>query len=268
MEEFIVDALQGVNMFTALYDSIKDILTITNEQLVTATKIYNALLPLGYTLVLLYFLLELLEKTTHDQFNLEVFVKMFIKLVFAETIMDYGDELIGGFISIGNWFILEVKTINGQVTFNPPTYTEQQIKDAVEKLGFIDQIAAWSTCMVIWLITAVTRVTVKVQCWAIKLELILRAALSPIAIADMFSDINRSTGWRYLKKILGVAMQGGALLAIYSIGSVFQTTELVEYVSGDGKINFDAFIDTFIITFSLIGVTATSKQVINDALGN
>ena len=267
MEDFIYDSLLATNIFDVMYDTVKNILTFNTTDFNIATNLYKSLLPLGYTLILLYFLLELLEKTTHDQFNLEVFVKMFIKLVFAETIMDYGDELIGGFVSIGNWFITEVKTTTTLSRNNSPLFNEQELRTAVDGLDFWEKIPAVIMTFVIWIITAVTKLTIQVQCSIIKIELILRAALSPIAIADMFSDINRSTGWRYLKKILGVAMQGGAILAVYAIGSEFQTADMAAFVE-NGEIHFEKFLDIFIITFCLIGITATSKQVINDALGN
>ena len=269
MKNFIFDALSGTQIFENLFDTVHDILRTTTEDFAIASKIYGVLLPLGYTLVLFYFLLELLEKTTHEQFNLEVFIKMFIKLMFAEVFMDYGPELIGGFLSIGNWFLVTIKGISLDNFTNPIGVDElDRLKTAVNKMGIISQIAALGPALIIWILSKICMVVMKVQCWTIKLELALRVALSPIALADMFSEISRSAGIKYIKKILGTALQAGAVCAIYKIGAAYSIMEANTYVTSEGYIQFDGFIDMFIIAFCLIGATAISKQLINDELGN
>ena len=93
--------------------------------------------------------------------------------------------------------------------------------------------------------------------YAVAIEIGVRYALTPIAIADLYSERFRSAGWMWLKKLLACAMQGAVLYLI-----IFVTNELKSSIGA----TFSVITNTA-INLTMIGMYAKSRQIANDIIG-
>jgi len=96
------------------------------------------------------------------------------------------------------------------------------------------------------------------------IQLLLYTIFAPIAISDFFSSggIMSSPAVRFMKKYLGVVLQGGVLVLILVI-SQMASSSIMEAASGTG----DALVARFILPITTIGLMAKSSQLTSDVFG-
>ena len=105
---------------TALMDDVKDVIMFesdgdaTEEDIwATVTSIYNFLSPIGLSICFLYFLIDLLDKTTRDQLSPEHFFRQFMKLIIALFIINNGMDVLVRFLEFNNYLIENI-TLNAE----------------------------------------------------------------------------------------------------------------------------------------------------------
>lgn len=92
--------------------------------------------------------------------------------------------------------------------------------------------------------------------YTLLIELLIRYIVTPIAIADMFSERFRSTGWMWLKKFMACCMQGMLLfLIIYATDQVKEVVDTIDPITNTA------------INFTMVGMFARSRQIANDIIG-
>ena len=92
--------------------------------------------------------------------------------------------------------------------------------------------------------------------YVVAIEIAVRYLFTPIAIADLYSEKFRSTGFMWLKKLLACSMQGAILFAI-----IFAADALKKSISSADVITVTA------INLTMIGMFVKSRQIANDIIG-
>ena len=92
--------------------------------------------------------------------------------------------------------------------------------------------------------------------YVIAIEIAVRYLFTPIAIADLYSEKFRSTGFMWLKKLLACSMQGAIIFAI-----IFSSDALKKAISSADGITITA------INLTMLGMFAKSRQIANDVIG-
>ena len=99
-------------------------------------SIYELVIPIGYLLVILYFVLEIIEHTTRDSFNIEQLIKMLIKLFVGVIFITNGLKLLKGVATFNNGLVdLFTSAANGGDGAG-----SQSSYDMVKNLGFWDSL--------------------------------------------------------------------------------------------------------------------------------
>lgn len=182
----------------------------------------NVILPVGYTLLCLYFLLELLERTTHEHFNLEQFMRLLIKLLIGKLMMDNCMALLDGLTSFANILssgisknVVETSLVNaeGLKTHN---------------LKFWEEAMVWLRLVIPYTAMIIANLLAKITIYSRAIELIVRTLMAPIGMADIFAEGMRGAGFRYLKKFLAVNLQGAIILVIVMAMNFFNQSLVTE----------------------------------------
>ena len=235
----------------------------------------RAILPVGYALLCLYFLIELMEKTTHDNFNLEHFIRMSIKLLVGKILMDNSLAFLNGMIAFGNILIGD---FSKSVKDLPPGAIDIEAIVADGPSGKISSALRWIQLIVPYLITWFPTILVKVACYARSIEIIVRTMLAPIGMADIYSEGTRGPGFRYLRKFLAVNLQAIVILGILYAATILNTALLAsglgvppgETISTWKQVSsqIGSIIGrNAIIGFTLTSMITQSKPIANDICG-
>lgn len=187
------------------------------------------MLPVGYSLLCLYFLIEVMDKVTYGNLNIEQFFRFFVKFLAGKLFVDNVLNIISGILSFGNSLATRIVESDpgGHSIVNMP-----KLLESVDNLGFFEQFYCFTQFLVPWLAALVAIAIANVISWTRTSEILIRAMLAPIAMPDLFSDGLRSNGFRYLRKFAAVCLQGAAILII-----VIAMQLITQYmISSDGTV--------------------------------
>ena len=260
-------------------DSSDESLTITQRQEAMdaiwgfAEVAYQSLEAIGAAIALLYFLLEILDKTTREMMSLEHFLIHFIKFIIAIFILNNGFALVEGLMGI-NKDICDAIT---NITINPDgddggkaeitdsaTQLVNSVYDEVSSSGWdgissslskIVQLSAPYFC------TLVAKAYIVFMCWSRFFEIGIRTALAPIGMLDVITEGFKITNLKYIKKLFAVILQGTIIIVIMRlVGSAYTALSLSAEVATGG-------FSYLIILFVEIGLIKKAQQIASDVLG-
>lgn len=196
-------------------DSIKDQLTIDDRGPLwgVVTGIYNAMIPIGYSLMLLFFYINLLNKATSDNFNLERLFKSLLGLLVVALFMSNGLKLINLCMDFSNALM---NTVIGGSINSPPSKDEllYWAKICSKFHGLASRIQYEINLLIPALATDIITGVIWVITWSRLVELSARCALFPIGCADLYGEGTRGPGFRFFKKIIALGLQAAVILVI------------------------------------------------------
>lgn len=202
---------------------MKEVITgnTTTDMMKSMKPVYTDIVsPVGEALIVLFFLIELIDKTTKDNFSVEHFFKLMLKVVIAKFLIENGWDILTGCINVGSNFA-------GAITSDPKGLTskskvlDQYAKEIQETntIGNLGMIIQW---FLPWVFAWISKMICIVICWGRMIELGVRAVTAPISMADIFQDGTHSGGFRYLRKFLGVCLQAAVIMIVIQVSGIIQ----------------------------------------------
>ena len=202
---------------------MKEVITgnTTTDMMKSMKPVYTDIVsPVGEALIVLFFLIELIDKTTKDNFSVEHFFKLMLKVVIAKFLIENGWDILTGCINVGS-------NLAGAITSDPKGLTskskvlDQYAKDIQETntIGNLGMIIQW---FLPWVFAWISKMICIVICWGRMIELGVRAVTAPISMADIFQDGTHSGGFRYLRKFLGVCLQAAVIMIVIQVSGIIQ----------------------------------------------
>ena len=202
---------------------MKEVITgnTTTDMMKSMKPVYTDIVsPVGEALIVLFFLIELIDKTTKDNFSVEHFFKLMLKVVIAKFLIENGWDILTGCINVGS-------NLAGAITSDPKGLTskskvlDQYAKEIQETntIGNLGMIIQW---FLQWVFAWISKMICIVICWGRMIELGVRAVTAPISMADIFQDGTHSGGFRYLRKFLGVCLQAAVIMIVIQVSGIIQ----------------------------------------------
>ena len=202
---------------------MKEVITgnTTTDMMKSMKPVYTDIVsPVGEALIVLFFLIELIDKTTKDNFSVEHFFKLMLKVVIAKFLIENGWDILTGCINVGS-------NLARAITSDPKGLTskskvlDQYAKEIQETntIGNLGMIIQW---FLPWVFAWISKMICIVICWGRMIELGVRAVTAPISMADIFQDGTHSGGFRYLRKFLGVCLQAAVIMIVIQVSGIIQ----------------------------------------------
>jgi len=262
----VLNAIFGTGTLNAGKDAI--ITYAFNGDILGGFTDVNAfILPVASVLVCIYFVIELMDKLTHENFSTDQFIVLMIKLVFSILIVENAAEIASYIMSFGEVFTSGIAT-SSAADIQAST---------VEKFGFFEAIVAFVLMIIPFLFSLIIQLIMYFFVFGYALEVNVRSIMAPIGFADLISGGSNSNGMRYLKKLLALSIQGGLMILILGVGSAF----CILVVDGGANVNdFHAILDLIIpgygaiktiqalgIQLATVGLLGSAKTIANDLIG-
>lgn len=243
-DDFINAAVKAINVPSGTFDNMVNALS-------------EAVTPIASVLICIYFILAVADKMTSDNFSSEQFIKLLMKLVLSIAVTD-------------NITTLSLKIMNFGVAFsslmaaNAGAFASVDATSLVENMSLGTRISVGITMLIPWMASLLLKVAIYVIGLGRSIEIGLRAGLAPIGCADLISGGTSSNGIRYLKKMIGISIQGGIMLVVISSAGA-----LCQYVLPDSASLTNAlFIAQYMgIMAAMVGIMASSKSLAFELIG-
>lgn len=182
------------------------------------SPVYNTLIEVfgqvGVVLLLVYFSIDLLDKVSDVQFDLEIFVREFIKLIVAYAIMTNLDKLLGGACKAVTYINDDILAVTNASTSGFWVDVAKETNTYV--LGDISIDSAGMIWKLFFL--AGSQIIMQLLTWTLSVDRALKigykSIVAPIACADMITNGMQSAGIRYIKSIIALYLQSTVMLLI------------------------------------------------------
>jgi hypothetical protein len=236
--------------------------------------IYQVISTVGMLLLMMYWLLELLEKVQSDSFTLEHFVRASIKLIIGILLMSNGMDLFRGVLTVANGIFSNIQRaesltatasasneILNRIWEDCKYYTDHMIKGANEMIGWGLRLILPSIAM------KLIKVVIYVVLYSRIIELFVRITFAPIGMANIYSGGLNSSGFKYIKKIAAVAFAGCVIFAI-----LLAYTELSSLINNPPAGSYFASLGTnaisqLVLGFTVITLIIKAQGWSNDIIG-
>lgn len=226
------------------------------DTIINASK--NAAIPIASVLLCIYFLIDLSEQMTMDRFSSDQFLKMLIKLAFGEFLITNATGFALQFMNIGVAFVKQIGVLAMAGTSADIT------REAIDQLGLMDKIAMIVGIIIPFALGFLLKISIFMMCFTRLIEMSLRAMAAPIGVCDIMRGGTNSAGIRYLKRCLGVALQGGLMMLVLIISS-----EMIKYVTPEeiSIFNFESQISYIAVMGATSAAMAATKSLANEVVG-
>ena len=252
--------LQGVSGQLSINFTSGTYATIGN----TLTQIYHIIQPIGCVLLVLYFLLELAERVQAESFNLEQFIRMSCKLLIGVTIMNNGLDLLTAGMNFASGIYESIAASAASNPLNSTVLDEYYV--ALKDASFFKCLPYLFELLIPWLMMFLCKIVLYVMVYSRVLELLGRGVFAPIGMSNIFSGGFSSSGYRYFKKFVAVALQG-AVIAVILLGMSSLQAVIYEGVSNGTIIGLGAAPLQIVIALSATMLMIKSQGWANDIMG-
>lgn len=176
----------------------------------------NVIEPIAAIMVLTFFILAMMDKVTTENFTLEHVLKEFMKLGIGLYLVTNAIELVTMFIELGNGIITSIRFdgVNSAIA-----WTDVMPENIISGNWLTDGVFAILILAVLLLVVGLVQLIafllMKVVVLARILDIAVRTAMSPIALADAFSgNFLNSNAMNFIRSFLAVCLQGAFIFII------------------------------------------------------
>lgn len=257
----IESASSNVCSINAMIGVIKDTLLFTGGEISIVEGMLQALIPIAYCLMVLYFVLEIANIASRDITNIsaEIYIKAFAKLIIAVLIIGNSYKIIIYGANLANG-LTDLLLDTAESAANLPKLTSFiDVALRVDTSGLMDclksamSVLSSITSILLIPFNFIVIIILSVQCYSRKIEFLLRSLFLPMAIADIAGKGLESSGMRYLRKLVAVGFHGAGIIGLAYIASELQR------LSGGAT--------DIVITLALLGSISLVKAAINEMMG-
>lgn len=186
------------------------------------SSLIDIMVPIAIGIMTIYFLIDLMSKSTTSNFSMEIFVRSFIKYVIGFALISNCDALAGGIIAFGDALVAEM----------PNTGDFKYSSNSVELLKYLQTHSvlqggytlAWrllTKALLQALMSCIVNLMVKFVVYNRAIKIFIYRVLLPISIADIFGKGLHQGALGPIKRLLGLAVQYPMVYIIGIITCIF-----------------------------------------------
>lgn len=186
------------------------------------TTISNALVGIGYGLLVLFFAMGVFQSAAsfREIQRPEFALRHFIRFAGAKVAVGYSLEIMLAIFHICGGIVSSVMSgVGGAVSTSAALPAE--IVNAIEDVGFLASIPLWLVSMLGSLIVTVLSFVLILTVYGRFFRLYMYTALAPVPLASFAGEGSAAHGKAFLKSYIGVCMEGAVVVLACLVYSAF-----------------------------------------------
>ncbi len=225
----------------------------------------NVFLPIAYTVLAIFFLLELWHAATKTEgqgngamISVETIIKILLRIVICKTVVDMSPQLFEGIFNLFNGITEQIQGVTGSGSNlkNIPGFDEMANK--LDDMAFYECIGPFFLCAITLLVVCVAYLAAKVIFMLRFIEIYLYICVSPVPMATLANGEIGQVGKNFLKGFIAVCLQGTFLFLVFAFAPPLINDLLSEgSSSGDVALSLLSVMAASIIL--IIGIFSTGR---------
>ena len=282
LRDTCIDWVRGI-FGTGLFDDVQGILLLNPSSglyrdvwNIVSSLYTNVCVPIAMGLVLIYFMVNIIEKSTQQQsLDLEHIIKLLMKLVLGLYLIEHGLEIMAEFYSLGLSFL---QSVIGEA--KAAYKANDLIESAWYGLTGEGLTGSWGTLEslgkfmdLFWdlgipfIVIKILTVVVNFVCYTRLIEFYLRTATAPIALSDFFTEGVHSNGWKFLKSYIAVALQAGIIMLAVVVFNAIASALLGSSPDLSGGNYWSFMVKYLALAFATAGLMIKSLSLTKEIVG-
>ena len=216
-------------------------------------------------------LITLMEK---GQDSMETIFRVLLEICVTGMFIINLEDVLGWIVLLGNNIIELITHLTVSGAAAGAAAGDAEASDLLKHLdkngkdtgGFIWGLGMNVKLFLPYAISQLLRIVAKFIALQLLIEIGLRRAFAPLAVADIYQEGLRSPGVRYLKRYFAVFLKIAMALLICKIGAAMISLVGLSYGTGTGGALSYVF-EIVAINFTVIGAMFKSGEIANDVVG-
>lgn len=184
-----------------------------------STTVNSIIMPIGISLTVTYFIMSLIDMASKDNTTLEHYIKEFVKLIIAITVVKNSWPIMLYLLKISEMILLDLKTTD-EISLED---ARNQIEDILKSNSGSGWLSSWFTSLIPKIVKQIAVIAMYVCVFMRALDIAWRAAMFPIGAANLFDNGINSSGVKYIKSFFGALLSGAMIMLIMSISPSIAT---------------------------------------------
>lgn len=256
----------------------KEALIVTDLEKNMIAQIWDYLAPIGYTMLLMYFLLTILQDVQGKVRDLDIkyWIMTIMKFVCVDALIYLGPNLVIWGMQLGNVFINyffenPVATISGEDSIKYINAVSDYFANGEGK-KFWTSLSLLTYAYILKAANTIPNFMIALHAASRKIELVIRGGMLCVAIPDVVLSGLHSRGVSYIKKFFGVCLYGFVMLLVVQVAgslaseNVYSTLMDGENMAEGFATNLGGLLNCALYNFAAVGMLSASKSIINDFL--
>ena len=251
----------GINVFINLMDSMLE--AVFNSSIFTTT--FGVFIPVGISLCVVYFCVELMERATALSFSPDIFIRQMIRFLIAFILVSNIDSLIMGFNTFVNAINSQIiNGLSGNITFGEYLRNNNDIiamgKDYRTATGTaavganIIVAATFNVVIQFFIITIAVKRAITIG---------IKSILAPIIVPDIYHNGLNSGGIKFLKGLFADFFQTTVIIFVVEMASIVALQNGLSEYHSVALSSAQAISSGIICGFVIIGALRKSSQYAN-----
>ena len=232
-------------------------------------KIHGALLAIGLSLLVLFFLWGMIRTCTswQDVKRPEQAFKLFLRFIIARGLVMYGMDLMTGIFDIVQGIISSITRTVGIGSANT-TMIPQEIIDAVNNTGFLESIPLWAVTLLGSVFITILSFIMILTVYGRFFKIYMYTAISPIPLSAAAGESTQSTAFTFLKSYAGVCLEGTIILLGCVIFSAFAASSPAVNTSVSAVSMLWSYIGELVFNMLvLVGTIKMADRIVKEMMG-
>ena len=231
-------------------------------------NINGAMQAIGLALLVLFFVVGVMKTcgSLSEVKKPEHALRLFIRFAIAKIVVTHGLELMNAVLDIGNGITMNILAKSSLL--NTPTSLPGEIVDAINKLGFFEQIPLWAVTLLGSLFITVLSFILILTVYGRFFKIYMYMAISPIPLSTFASQQTENIGRSFIKSYMGVCLEGAIIVLSCVVFSLFATSTPNITAGDDATTMIWTYIGELIFNMLvLVGTIKISDRVVKDMMG-
>ena len=233
------------------------------------TNIHGALQAIGYSLLVLFFLVGVMKTCGNfaEVKRLEIALKLFIRFILAKATIDYGLELMMALFKIVQGIISKIMATSGLGSTTQMVLPDSIIK-SIEDCGFWESVPLWAVTLIGSLFITVLSFVMIMTVYGRFFKLYLYTAIAPIPLSSFSGEPSSSIGKSFIKSYAAVCLEDAIIVLGCVIFSIFADSPPVLDTSAEAVTQVWSYVGELIFNMLvLVGTVKMSDRVVKEFMG-
>lgn len=274
MTDYIIDLIEKMIISTQTLGSNTSILTQT--PVTFNTNLYrgvmsiaeNAVMPIGYVILGLVFLIELnniVTRTDGQQgtMGFEIPFKLMFKFVLCKIALDSTPLILEAIFSVSNEIIMSIGGVFGA---NNPNVSNDIVamKDNIEDMEFGVKLMMSVQVTMIWLIFKFSTLMINMIIIGRMIEIYVMMAIAAIPMSTLGNTELSSIGKNFLKSFTAVCVQGVLVYIVLNMyGTLVTNIETVFDPTDITSVLWEILLYSMVLVVAIFATGRISKSIFN-----